>query len=208
MDLNIFELVWEIYSKEKSALRDESLFEFAKSYLLRQIKEKSLFRGEFILSSGKKSDYYLDLRRLTLDSEASPIIGYLILYKIYQLDKNVDGVAGPTLGADPIISAVLTAAPFFNLNLRGLIVRKEEKKHGLGKMIEGPQDRVSRVFCVEDVVTTGGSLLRAVKVLKEADISVRHAIVIVDRSEGDVSSVFAAEDVKLHSLFKVREVLE
>lgn len=206
--MSIFELVWEIYSKEKSALNDEFLFELAKSYLLRQIKEKALFRGEFILSSGKKSDYYLDLRLLTLDSEALAVIGYLLLYKIYQFDKDVDGVAGPTLGADPIISAVLTAAPFFNLKLGGLIVRKEEKKHGLGKMIEGPYDKVTNVFCVEDVVTTGGSLLKAVKVLKEAGISVRHAIVIVDRSEEDVLSVFEAEGVKLHSLFKVNEVLE
>lgn len=199
--------IWEIISKEKSALEDYLYFERAREEIISIIENKALFKGDFTLASGKKSSYYLDLRRITLDSEAAPFIGYMILFRLFELDPSIDSVAGPTLGADPLVSSALALAPLFQLNLKGLIVRKEKKEHGLMKLIEGNLDAVKKTVCVEDVTTTGGSLLRACSILKEAGIEVVAAISLVDREEEDLKEKFASMGIKFSPIIKISEIL-
>lgn len=205
--MNGAELVREIVSKERSALEDYLYFERAREALISIIEKKALFRGEFTLSSGKKSSYYLDLRRITLDSEAAPLIGYLVLFRALEIDLQVDGVAGPTLGADPLVSSALAMAPFFDLSLKGLIVRKERKEHGLQKLVEGNLESVTRVVCLEDVTTTGGSLFRACKVLLESGVKVVAAVPLVDREEANLLEKFAAISVRFSPLIRISEIL-
>lgn len=201
------ELVHEIVSLEKSALHDELYYEKARNELIRLIKERALHKGEFLLASGKKSSYYLDLRKITLDADASALIGYLVLCQAFRLSPPPDGVAGPTLGADPVVAAAVTMAPFFDLNLKGLIVRKEKKEHGLGKLIEGPLDSVKKVVVVEDVVTTGNSLLRACRILEQEGVKVLSAIPLVDRQEEDLAPSFKELGIKFNPVITVNELL-
>jgi len=205
--LEVKELIREIISLEKSALYDELYYEKARKELIRLIKERALYRGEFLLSSGKKSSYYLDLRRITLDADAAAIIGYLVLYRAFNLSSSFDGVAGPTLGADPVVAAAVTMAPFFDLNLKGLIVRKEKKEHGLGKLVEGPLHSVKKVVVVEDVVTTGSSLLRACRVLIQEGVKVISAIPLVDRQEEELVLSFEELGIKFDPIITVNELL-
>jgi orotate phosphoribosyltransferase len=106
-----------------------------------------------------------------------------------------------------VVAAAGTMAPFFDLNLKGLLVRKEKKEHGLGKIIEGPLDSVKKVVVVEDVVTTGNSLLRACKVLDEEGVKVLAAIPLVDRQEEDIEPFFEELGVKFNPLITVNELL-
>lgn len=202
------ELIREIISKGKSALYDELYYERAKSKLISIIEKKALFRGEFVLASGKKSSYYLDLRRITLDSEASPLIGYVLLYRMFQIDAHVDAIAGPTMGADPLVSSAITLAPFFDMGLKGLLIRKQKKEHGLQKLIEGDLDSVSTVLCVEDVVTTGGSLLDACRALIEAGKKVIVAVPLVDREEENLALKFKSLGILYNPILKVSEILQ
>ncbi len=205
MELN--QLYFELISAGRSALSDEALKEDARAHLLKLIRENAIFYGDFTLSSGKKSSYYLDLRRITLDSRALPLIGYLLLSEISEAGYEIDAISGPTLGADPLISAVLTMAPYFLTDLKGLIVRKEQKSHGMAKLIEGPSDGVKKVVAVEDVVTTGGSLLRAVKMLKESGFEVEMAICIVDRKEANMGAVFSELGCDFRAIFSIDQVI-
>lgn len=201
------ELIKEIISMGKSALNDPAPLERSKEVLVDFIKKEALFKGEFVLSSGKKSNYYLDLRKVTLSSQASFFIGYLVISKALQLDEFPEGIAGPTLGADPIISSAVTVAPLFQLNLKGLIVRKAKKEHGLGKLIEGDEEKVEKLVVVEDVVTTGGSLFEAIEVLKNAGKKVLAAIPVVDREEADVGGRLFKMGIKYLPLIKISEIL-
>ncbi len=147
--------------------------------LLTQIKDKAVVHGRVVLSSGKEADYYVDLRRVTLDGEASPLVGSVLLDLTSDLDY--DAVGGLTLGADPVASAMLHAAAARGQQLDSFVVRKSEKQHGLQRRIEGPDVAGRRVLAVEDTSTTGGSVMTAVDALREAGAEVVAVVVIVDR---------------------------
>jgi orotate phosphoribosyltransferase len=131
------------------------------------------------LSSGKEADYYVDLRRVTLDSVAAPLVGEVMLDLTKELE--FDAVGGLTLGADPVATAMMHIAASKGRNLDSFVVRKAEKAHGLQRRIEGPDVKGRRVLAVEDTSTTGGSVMTAVEALKEAGAIVVGVAVIVER---------------------------
>ncbi len=147
--------------------------------LLTQIKDKAVVHGRVVLSSGREADYYVDLRRVTLDGEASPLVGSVLLD--LTADLEYDAVGGLTLGADPVAAAMLHAAAARGQRLDSFVVRKSEKQHGLQRRIEGPDVAGRRVLAVEDTSTTGGSVMTAVEALREAGAEVVAVVVIVDR---------------------------
>lgn len=154
----------------------------ARDSLLNEIKAKAVVHGKVILSSGKEADYYVDLRRVTLDAVAAPLVGEVMLDATSQFQY--DAVGGLTLGADPVATAMLHAASKRGRTLDAFVVRKSEKQHGLQRRIEGPDVKGRRVLAVEDTSTTGGSVLTAVEALKEAGAIVVGVAVIVDRGAG------------------------
>jgi orotate phosphoribosyltransferase len=151
----------------------------AKEKLKEEILKKAVVHGKVILSSGKEADYYVDLRRVTLDSIAAPLVGEVMLDLTKDLD--FDAVGGLTLGADPVATAMMHVASQNGRKLDSFVVRKAEKAHGLQRRIEGPDVKGRRVLAVEDTSTTGGSVLTAVEALKEAGAIVVAVAVIVER---------------------------
>ena len=151
----------------------------AKAQLRDEIINKAVVHGKVILSSGKEADYYVDLRRVTLDHVAAPLIGEVMLD--LTRDLAYDAVGGLTLGADPVATAMMHTAAKQGKKLDAFVVRKAEKAHGLQRRIEGPDVKGRRVLAVEDTSTTGGSVLTAVEALKEAGAIVVGVAVIVER---------------------------
>jgi len=151
----------------------------AKDQLREEIIKKAVVHGKVILSSGKEADYYVDLRRVTLDHVAAPLIGEVMLE--LTKDLNYDAVGGLTLGADPVATAMMHTAAKQGKKLDAFVVRKAEKAHGLQRRIEGPDVKGKRVLAVEDTSTTGGSVLTAVEALNEAGAIVVGVAVIVER---------------------------
>jgi orotate phosphoribosyltransferase len=151
----------------------------AKEQLKSEILNKAVVHGKVILSSGKEADYYVDLRRVTLDAVAAPLVGEVML----DLTKGweFDAVGGLTLGADPVATAMMHVAAKQGRKLDSFVVRKAEKAHGLQRRIEGPDVKGRRVLAVEDTSTTGGSVMTAVEALKEAGAIVVGVAVIVER---------------------------
>jgi len=171
--------------------------------LLRLIKEKAYHPGAITLASGKVSDYYIDARAVTLSSEGAYCVGRLL----FELVKGeaVQAVGGPTLGADPLVGAL--AAVSFDLKkpINTFLVRKTPKSHGRMLQVEGPVlEAGESVILVDDVATTGGSLIDAIGVLEKMDVRVKKAIVVVDRQEGAAENL-AAKGCALVSLFKASE---
>ena len=144
--------------------------------LLHLIKDLAVVHGKVTLSSGREADYYIDLRRVTLHRRAAPLIGRVMLDLI--ADWNVAAAGGLTLGADPVATAILHAG---GGALDAFVVRKEGKKHGMQRRIEGPDVAGRRVAVLEDVSTTGGSPLTAVEALREEGAVIAGVAVIVDR---------------------------
>ncbi len=157
--------------------------ELSKSALREQILAKAVVHGKVVLSSGREADYYVDLRRVTLDGVAAPLVGDVMLDLTAGL--TFDAVGGLTLGADPVSTAMLHAAARRGRHLDAFVVRKSEKAHGLQRRIEGPDVTGRRVLAVEDTSTTGGSVLTAVEALRDAGAEVVAVAVIVDRGAGD-----------------------
>ena len=153
-----------------------------KSELIEQIKQKAVVHGKVILSSGKEADYYVDLRRVTLDAVAAPLVGQAMLDATKDLD--FEAVGGLTLGADPVATAMMHVAKQNGRVLNSFVVRKEGKAHGLQRRIEGPDVKGKKVLAVEDTSTTGGSVLTAVEALQEAGAIVVGVAVVVDRGAG------------------------
>ncbi|MCA0330286.1 MAG: orotate phosphoribosyltransferase [Actinobacteria bacterium] len=147
--------------------------------LRQDILDKAVVHGRVVLSSGKEADYYVDLRRVTLDGATAPLVGRVMLELTAGLDY--DAVGGLTLGADPVATAMLHAAAAQGRTLDAFVVRKSEKAHGLQRRIEGPDVAGRRVLAVEDTSTTGGSVLTAVEALREAGADVVGVAVIVER---------------------------
>lgn len=141
-----------------------------------------MIHGEVRLASGRTADYYVDLRRVTLDGGAAPLVGRVM--RALVADWEFEAVGGLTLGADPVATAMLHAATAEGGRLDAFVVRKAEKAHGLQRRIEGSPVEGRRVLAVEDTSTTGGSVLTAVEALREAGAEVVGVAVIVDRDTG------------------------
>ena len=166
------------------------------------IREHALQFGEFTLASGKKASYYLDCRQVTLQAEALPLIGAGML-ELMGGDMP-ELVGGMVIGADPITASILTLAGQQGASLRGIMVRKEAKGHGAKKFVEGPYSKGERVVIVEDVVTTGGSSLKAIEHCKAVGLRVDRVLAIVDRLEGG-KEAFAEKGYQLDTLFTVKD---
>jgi orotate phosphoribosyltransferase len=143
------------------------------------IRDKAFVRGDFILSSGKRAEWYLDLRRINLDGEAAPIVGRVMREVTRQLAY--DAVGGLTLGADPMAAAMMHAAAAAGERLDAFVVRKEGKAHGMQRRIEGPDVKGRKVLAVEDTSTRGVSVMEAVQALRDEGADVVGVAVIVDR---------------------------
>jgi orotate phosphoribosyltransferase len=154
----------------------------ARERLLEIVKDKAVVHGRVTLSSGKEADYYVDLRRITLDGEAAPLVGEVMLDLVADLE--IDAVGGLTMGADPVATAMLHAASRRGRRLDAFVVRKAEKAHGLQQRVEGPSITGRRVLVVEDTSTTGGSPLTAVEAVREVGAHVVAVAVIADRASG------------------------
>lgn len=175
-----------------------------KDNLLTLLAQKAYKLGDFSLASGKKSSHYVNCKPVTLSGEGLLTISSLFFN---QIDQNDKAVAGLTLGADPLVSGVVMLAAQLNQNLSGLIVRKEAKGHGTGAWLEGPLPPKGSVITVlEDVVTTGGSSLKAVEKLRSQGYLVNRVLAIVDREEGGESAMSKA-DLDLVSLFFLKEIV-
>ena len=158
--------------------------------LVEQIRDLAVVHGEVTLSSGRKADYYVDLRRVTLDGAAAPLVGRVMLDLV--ADWDFEAVGGLTLGADPVAVAMLHASAAAGGRLDAFVVRKEGKAHGLQRRIEGSDVQGRRVLAVEDTSTTGGSVLTAVEALREAGADVVGVAVIVDRGTDAQQRIEAA----------------
>ena len=162
----------------------------AREQLLAQIVAKAVVRERVTLYSGREADYYVDLRRITLDGSAAPLVGAVMLDVADGLE--FDAVGGLTLGADPVATAMLHASAAAGGRLDAFVVRKQGKEHGLQRRIEGAPVEGRRVVAVEDTSTTGGSVLTAVEALREAGAEVVGVAVIVDRDTGARERIEAA----------------
>lgn len=173
--------------------------------LLNLIKEMALEIGPVVLSSGRTSDYYVDLRRMVLTPRGAYLTAKLLIDRVR---PEVSAIGGMTLGADPIISSMIVVGHLEGRDLFGLIVRKEPKKHGKSRFIEGPVlEAGAKVAVVDDVVTTGNSLLRSIERIEEAGYRPVQALAVLDRMEGgkkalkdagfDLESLFTRDDLGL-----------
>jgi len=171
--------------------------------LIELVHEKALEFGDFTLASGQKASFYLDCRRLTLDGQAANLIAEGILELINE--DMPDAVGGMAIGADPITAAVITRAWQHGHDLRGFIVRKEAKVHGTGKQVEGPVAAGDRVVILEDVITTGGSSLKAIQHARDFGLIVDRLITIVDRGENS-AAVFKEVEVDFKTLLHVNDL--
>ena len=181
----------------------------AKDQLLSLLAQKSFRLGDFKLSSGGTSDYYIDCRTTTLDAQGARLTGEVFLEEVQARGWKVDAIGGLTMGADPIVVAASVAASHAGLALHGFLVRKMEKQHGTGQRIEGFRGKGSRVVIVDDVCTTGASTIQGIQAAREFGFEVVGAICLVEREEAKgrpeveaaarpapFVSIFAANDVR------------
>lgn len=152
--------------------------------LVRLLAQRSVRRGRFTLASGRESSHYVDARLTTMSPEGLAVIGPLALSAIREHRWSVDAVGGLTLGADPIAYATALASVTSPPLVRAFTVRKEAKQHGTGRLIEGPMREGDRVVVIEDVITTGGSALRAAEAVQRAGAVISGILALVDREEG------------------------
>lgn len=170
--------------------------------------EKSYREGRIKLTSGKESDFYIDGKQTTLDAEGAYLCGMLLYDLICSADMKIKGVGGMTLGADPLVTAVSIVSYLEGASLPAFIVRKEPKSHGTENYIEGKKNLPAgaRVALLEDVVTTGGTLLQVIERVKSQGFEVGLVATIVDRQEGGAEAL-AAQGYKLLAVFTREELL-
>jgi orotate phosphoribosyltransferase len=182
--------------------------------LLTMLARNSFRLGQFKLSSGGTSDYYIDCRTTTLNAEGGRLSGHAILELLEKNGIEAEGVGGLSLGADPIVSNVATASAWRALShpgaplLHGFLVRNAEKKHGTGRRIEGFNHKCARVVIVDDVCTTGASAVSAIEAAREAGMIVAAVVCIVEREEANGRPVVesAAHGAPFMSLFTASDV--
>jgi len=182
--------------------------------LLRLLARTSFKLGEFKLSSGGASDYYIDCRTTTLHAEGGRLTGLAILDLIHQQRLKPAAIGGLTMGADPIVSNVASASAWYAQDhpaaplIHGFLVRKTEKAHGTGRRIEGFFEKGAPVVIVDDVCTTGASTITAIEAAREAGMQVIAVICLVERQEakGRPAVQAAAGDAPFHSLFTANDV--
>jgi len=177
--------------------------------LLELLKEKAYKKGKVILTSGKESDFYIDCRPVTLHPEGAYLIGKLLYERLHNFSMSIGGVGGLTMGADPIATAISLTSYLEGNPIPAFIVRKEPKKHGRGLWIEGISNlpEGTAVAIVEDVVTTGGSTLKAIERAGEEGLKVVKVLAIVDREEGGQANL-KQKGFNLESLFCRYDFLE
>jgi orotate phosphoribosyltransferase len=176
----------------------------ARQQLLSTLAHKSFRLGEFKLSSGGTSDYYIDCRTTTLDAKGSRLTGEVFLDEIRQRGWNPQAIGGLTMGADPIVVAVSVISG----ELSGFLVRKAEKQHGTGQRIEGFREKGARVVIVDDVCTTGGSTVQAIETAREFGFEVVGTMCLVEREEakGRPNVEKAAAPASFVSIFTANQV--
>lgn len=181
--------------------------EILRARLAALLYEKSYMEGDFTLTSGRKSDYYFDCRQSSLNPGGAWLIGSIFLRMMQGLDAQA--VAGMTMGADPLVTATSLIAYHNNIYLPALIVRKQPKEHGAGRAVEGLANvnKGARVIMLEDVVSTGGSVLKAVKTVEEAGLKVASIFCILNREEPGSAEAFAASGHELRSIFTRKELV-
>jgi len=168
------------------------------------LKKRSILKGDFTLVSGKKSSYYINGKMTTLSARGLYLASKLLLERFDSIEY--DAFAGPTIGADPIIGALLSLVAQRGLEKEGLLIRKEAKDHGTKSLIEGNLKKGMRVILLEDVATTGGSLLKAALAIEAAGGTIAGIYTIVDRDEGAQANL-ADAGYRFSSLFMVQELL-
>jgi orotate phosphoribosyltransferase len=174
--------------------------------LARILRTKSLVRGDFVLSSGQKSNYYLDCKLTTLDPEGAFLTGHCILELLDSMGVKADAIGGLSMGADPVVSAAVVASHSLGKPLPGFLVRKERKKHGRQKQIEGISGPLRKVVIVDEVCTTGGSTQEAIDAAEGEGYEVVADISLVDREEG--GSDILRRKYNYRSIFTARELME
>jgi orotate phosphoribosyltransferase len=176
--------------------------------LLELIREKSYEQGEVTLTSGKKSQFYIDGKQTTLDPEGGYLVGRLFYEMIKKSSTPVEAVGGPTLGADPIVTAISVLSYMAGTPIPAFIVRKEPKKHGTALWIEGDKNLRpgANVAIVEDVVTTGGSILKTIEIVHSQGLRVVKVLSLVDREEGGRENL-ARAGYSLESIFTKRDII-
>ncbi|MFH1621524.1 MAG: orotate phosphoribosyltransferase [Candidatus Omnitrophota bacterium] len=176
----------------------------AKRQLFGIIKRDAYVEGRFLLSSGKISDYYIDCRKVTLSSKGAYFAALLILDLIK--NRKIYAIGGPTIGADPIVGAVSVLSLIrYKKPIKAFLIRKLAKSHGMKRQVEGPKlDRGDKVVVVDDVATTGGSLIDAISCLRKRGIKVDMVITLVDRNEGAGEKLKKAK-CKFVSIFNIKD---
>lgn len=172
--------------------------------LIDLVRQYALQTGTFTLASGKTASYYLDCRLITLHPQGANLIAAGMLEIIDQMSPRPVAVGGMAIGADPITAAIITVEGARGGELRGFMVRKEPKDHGRGRQVEGPVTAGDRVVIVEDVITSGGSAIRAVQAARAFGLEVVGVIGIIDRLAGGAEA-FAAEGLELQTLLTIRD---
>lgn len=176
--------------------------------LLKLLATNSFRLGEFTLSSGGKSDYYIDCRTTTLHARGAELTGRVFLELIQQQGWQPQAVGGLTMGADPIVVATSVISAQANAPIHGFLVRKAEKAHGMGRRVEGFQEKGARVVIVDDVCTTGGSTIQAIEAAREFGFNIAGVACLVERLEagGRPAVEKAAEPAKFISVFTSSDV--
>jgi len=177
--------------------------------LLELLREKSYVEGEVTLASGKKSNFYIDCRQTSLDPEGAYLMGQIFSTWIENVDYTPDAVGGMTMGADPLVTATSVATYQKDKPVTAFLIRKEAKGHGLKKWLEGRGDIPdgSTVLLLEDVVTTGGSTIKAIKACEDENLKVADVFCLVDRMEGGKEAI-EATGAKLTSIFTRHDFLK
>lgn len=178
-----------------------------KARLAALLYEKSYMEGDFTLSSGRKSDYYFDCRQSSLNPGGAWLIGSLFLHMLKGME--VKAVAGMTMGADPLLTATSLVAYHNDIYLPALIVRKQAKAHGAGRAVEGLANVSAgdRVVMLEDVVSTGASVLKAADMVEEAGLEVAAIFCILNREEPGGAEAFASAGRELRSIYTRQELV-
>lgn len=175
--------------------------------LFHLLAQLSFQRGEFVLASGKTSNYYMDGRMTTLSAEGSRLIGEILYELVAPL--NIQAIGGLTMGADPIVSAVTLTSALKGHPVNGFLIRKEAKGHGTGRQIEGHLSPGDRVVLVEDVMTTGGSFLKAVQAIENSvpNVKIVQLIALVDRKQGGQEALSSLQ-IPVQALFPIDAFLQ